>query len=53
MTAMRLEFTKMHGLGNDFMVIDLVSQRVRLEARADPPDSPTVISAWGLTSCWW
>ncbi|MGB4341996.1 MAG: diaminopimelate epimerase [Moraxellaceae bacterium] len=27
---MRLEFTKMHGLGNDFMVIDLVSQRVRL-----------------------
>lgn len=28
---MRLEFTKMHGLGNDFMVIDLVSQRVRLE----------------------
>jgi len=29
-TVMRLEFTKMHGLGNDFMVIDLVSQRVRL-----------------------
>jgi len=28
---MRLEFTKMHGLGNDFMVIDLVTQRVRLE----------------------
>lgn len=27
---MRLEFTKMHGLGNDFMVIDLVTQRVRL-----------------------
>lgn len=27
---MRLEFTKMHGLGNDFMVIDLVSQRLRL-----------------------
>lgn len=27
---MRLEFTKMHGLGNDFMVIDLVSQRMRL-----------------------
>ena len=23
---MRLQFTKMHGLGNDFMVIDLVSQ---------------------------
>ncbi len=29
---MRLEFTKMHGLGNDFMVIDLVSQRLRLDA---------------------
>lgn len=28
---MRLEFTKMHGLGNDFVVIDLVSQRVKLE----------------------
>lgn len=24
---MMLEFTKMHGLGNDFMVVDLVSQR--------------------------
>ncbi|MDA9784077.1 diaminopimelate epimerase, partial [Gammaproteobacteria bacterium] len=23
---MRLPFTKMHGLGNDFMVIDCVSQ---------------------------
>jgi diaminopimelate epimerase len=28
---MRLEFTKMHGLGNDFVVIDLVSQHVQLE----------------------
>ncbi len=28
---MRLEFTKMHGLGNDFVVIDLVSQHLRLE----------------------
>ncbi|WP_111641449.1 diaminopimelate epimerase [Marinimicrobium alkaliphilum] len=27
---MRLRFTKMHGLGNDFMVIDGISQRVRL-----------------------
>lgn len=25
---MRLEFTKMHGLGNDFMVVDLITQRV-------------------------
>jgi len=29
---MRLEFTKMHGLGNDFLMLDLVSQRVRLDA---------------------
>jgi diaminopimelate epimerase len=28
--AMRLRFSKMHGLGNDFMVIDGVSQKVRL-----------------------
>lgn len=29
---MRLRFTKMHGLGNDFVVIDGISQRVRLSA---------------------
>lgn len=28
---MRLEFSKMHGLGNDFMVVDMVTQRARLE----------------------
>jgi len=27
---MQLRFTKMHGLGNDFMVIDAISQKVRL-----------------------
>ncbi|MCE8018848.1 diaminopimelate epimerase [Halomonas sp. MCCC 1A11036] len=27
---MLLHFTKMHGLGNDFMVIDLITQRARL-----------------------
>lgn len=27
---MRVEFTKMHGLGNDFMVIDLVTQRFHM-----------------------
>ncbi len=27
---MLLEFTKMHGLGNDFMVVDLISQRAFL-----------------------
>lgn len=29
---MRLRFSKMHGLGNDFVVIDGVSQKVRLNA---------------------
>jgi len=29
---MRIEFSKMHGLGNDFMVIDLVTQRMHLTA---------------------
>ncbi|MCO8112993.1 diaminopimelate epimerase [Acinetobacter lwoffii] len=28
---MLLEFTKMHGLGNDFMVVDLISQRAYLD----------------------
>ena len=29
---MLLRFAKMHGLGNDFMVVDLISQRVHLSA---------------------
>jgi diaminopimelate epimerase len=29
---MLLEFTKMHGLGNDFVVIDAINQRVELDA---------------------
>ncbi|MBZ9539906.1 diaminopimelate epimerase [Modicisalibacter tunisiensis] len=29
---MRVYFTKMHGLGNDFMVVDLVTQRARFDA---------------------
>lgn len=28
---MELKFTKMHGLGNDFMVVDAISQRVSLD----------------------
>lgn len=30
---MLLRFTKMHGLGNDFMVIDLVTQHAQLSAK--------------------
>ena len=30
---MLLRFTKMHGLGNDFMVVDLISQRVHLSPK--------------------
>src|SRR5262245_9682582 len=29
---MRLRFSKMHGLGNDFMVVDLVTQHIELDA---------------------
>lgn len=29
---MRIEFSKMHGLGNDFVVLDLVTQRMSLSA---------------------
>lgn len=36
---MLLRFTKMHGLGNDFMVIDLVTQHAQL--------SPKLIRQWG------
>ncbi|HSP31142.1 MAG TPA: diaminopimelate epimerase, partial [Halomonas sp.] len=28
---MLLHFTKMHGLGNDFVMVDLVTQRSRLD----------------------
>jgi len=30
---MQLEFTKMHGLGNDFVVVDAIHQQVDLDAR--------------------
>ena len=30
---MLLKFTKMHGLGNDFVILDLISQRFNLRSR--------------------
>ncbi|MGB5441347.1 MAG: diaminopimelate epimerase, partial [Gammaproteobacteria bacterium] len=30
---MQLKFTKMHGLGNDFIVIDAINQTVSLTAQ--------------------
>ena len=38
---MRLRFAKMHGLGNDFMIVDLVTQRV-----ADGKPTAKQIRAW-------
>ena len=38
-TTMLLRFTKMHGLGNDFMVIDLISQHAHIQ--------PKHAKAWG------
>ena len=36
---MLLRFTKMHGLGNDFMVLDLISQHAHIQAKH--------VKAWG------
>ncbi len=40
---MKIDFAKMHGLGNDFMVVDLVTQPVELD--------PAVVRAWGDRNC--
>jgi diaminopimelate epimerase len=31
-TTMNISFTKMHGLGNDFMVIDAINQKISLSS---------------------
>ena len=36
---MHLKFTKMHGLGNDFLVLELVTQNFKV--------SPDLIQKWG------
>ena len=52
-TVSVLAFTKMQGLGNDFVVVDGRRQSVRPLARADRACSPTAASAWAATRCWW
>ena len=52
--SMRLRFSKMHGLGNDFMVVDLVTQHVELDAGmiarwADRGTRRSII-AWALAA---
>ena len=52
---MNLRFTKMHGLGNDFMVIDGIRQSLPETGVPFPPTKSVVwatgISAWALTRC--
>ena len=50
---MYLEFTKMHGLGNDFMVVDLITQRaIRRQVFGQQIDalagSPSHVHGWNL-----
>jgi len=48
-----LRFTKMHGLGNDFMVIDAITQPVQLSADQIRRMGDRHLGL-GLTSCcWW
>ena len=43
-------FVKMHGLGNDFVVLDARAARFRLDDRPAPPRSPTATPASAATS---
>ena len=47
----RLRFTKMQGLGNDFVVLDGVRERVALAPAARSGASPTGTSASAATRC--
>jgi hypothetical protein len=49
---MKLQFTKMHGLGNDFVVIDGISQTVALSTGADSPWRIVVLALVAI-KCWW
>jgi hypothetical protein len=48
---MKLRFTKMHGLGNDFVVLDGIAQRIAFDAGAVPAPLPTGVWAWAAIRC--
>ena len=47
------EFTKMHGLGNDFVVLDGIRAERRRSRRRSSGCSPTGASASAATRSWW
>ena len=47
-----LAFTKMHGLGNDFVVVDAMRQPFDARRRRRSARSPTAASASAATRCW-
>ncbi len=44
-----MRFTKMQGLGNDYIYLDATREVRRAPPRAGPCGSPTGTSAWGAT----
>ena len=49
---MLLRFTKMHGIGNDFVVLDLISQRFNLQEQ-HVRMLPTGALVSAVIRCWW